>query len=122
MAQADRGDRQMTKLLETLALIKARGRMPIGNVVAVEAAHFNRDTTVVVITPSTDEGLADVLRRLGRRGIRAVVVLVEASTFGPAKSSLTLLAELTASGVPVYLVQCGQPLEEALSQTRQDLI
>jgi uncharacterized protein (DUF58 family) len=122
MAQADRGDRQMTKLLEILALVKARGRMPIGNVAAVEASHFNRDTTVVIITPSTDEGLADVLRHLRRRGIRAIVVLIEASTFGPAKSSLTLLAELTASSIPVYLVQCGQPLEEALSQTRQELI
>jgi uncharacterized protein (DUF58 family) len=122
MAQADRGDRQMTKLLEILALIKAKGRMPIGNVVAVEGSHFNRDTTVVVITPSTDEGLADVLRRLRRRGIRAIVVLIEASTFGPAKSSLTLLAELIASGIPTYLVRCDQPLEEALSQTRQDLI
>jgi len=122
MAQADRGDRQMTKLLEILALINAKGRMPIGNVVAVEGSHFSRDTTVVVITPSTDEGLADVLRRLKRRGIRAIVVLIEASTFGPAKSSLTLLAELTASGIPTYLVRCDQPLEEALSQTRQDLI
>ena len=121
MAQADRGDRQLTKLLETLAVIKARGRISIGDVVAVETSHFSRDTTAVVVTPSTDEGLADVLRSLGRRGIRAIVVLIEASTFGPAKSSLTLLSELIASDIPAYLVKCGQPLEEALSQTRQAL-
>ena len=122
MAQTDRGDRQMTKLLEILAVIKATGKMPIGNVVAVEASHFHRDTTVVVITPSTDEGLADALRNLRRRGIRAIVVLIEASTFGPTKSSLTLLTELIASSLPTYLVKCDQPLEKALSQTRQDLI
>jgi uncharacterized protein (DUF58 family) len=121
MAQADRGDRQLTKLLEILAVIRAMGRMPIGDVVAVEASHFNRDTTVVVITPSTYEGLAEALRYLGRRGIRAIVVLIEASTFGPAESSLSLLAELIASHIPSYLVKCGQPLEEALSQTRQAL-
>jgi uncharacterized protein (DUF58 family) len=119
MAQADRGDRQLTKLLEILAVIKARGRIPLGDVVAVETSHFSRDTTAVVITPSTDEGLAGILRILGRRGIRAIVVLIEASTFGPAKSSLPLLAELIASNIPAYLVKCGQPLEEALSQTRQ---
>ncbi len=118
VAQADRGDRQLTKLLEILAVIKARGKIPIGDVVAVEASRFSRDTTAVVITPSTDEGLADVLRSLKRRGIRAIVVLIEASTFGQAKSSLTLLAELIASDIPVYLVKCGQPLEEALGQTQ----
>ena len=95
--------------------------MPIGDVVAVEASHFSRDTTAVVVTPSTDEGLANVLRSLGRRGVRPIVVLIEASTFGPAKSSLPLLAELIASNIPAYLVQCGQPLEEALSRTRQAL-
>jgi uncharacterized protein (DUF58 family) len=121
MAQADRGDRQLTKLLEILAVIRARGRMPIGDVVAVEASRFSRDTTAVVVTPSTDEGLADVLRSLGRRGIRVIIVLIEASTFGPAKSSMTLLAELIASNMPAYLVKCDQPLEEALSQTRQAL-
>jgi len=121
VAQADRGDRQLAKFLEILAVIRARGRMPIGDVVAVEASYFSRDTTAVVVTPSTDEGLADILRSLGRRGIRAIVVLIEASTFGPAKSSLTLLAELVASDIPAYLVKCGQPLEEALSQTRQAL-
>jgi uncharacterized protein (DUF58 family) len=119
MTQADRGDRQLTKLLEILAVIKAGGRMPIGDVVDVEASHFSRDTTIVVVTPSADEGLADVLRGLRRRGIRAIVVLIEASTFGAAKSSLTLLAELVASDIPAYLVKCGQPLEEALSQMRQ---
>jgi len=65
MAQADRGDRQLTKLLETLAVIKARGRIPIGDVVAVETSHFSRDTTAVVVTPSTDEGLADMLELSG---------------------------------------------------------
>ena len=60
VAPADRGDRQLTKLLETLAVIQARGRIPIGDVVAVETSHFSRDTTAVVVTPSTDEGLADV--------------------------------------------------------------
>jgi len=119
IAQADRGDRQLTKLLEILAVIKARGKIPIGDVAAVETSHFSRDTTAVVITPSTDMGLADVLRTLRRRGIRAIVVLIEASTFGPAESSLTLLAELIASDIPAYLVKCGQPLEEALSQKRQ---
>ena len=44
---------------------------------------------------------------------------VPAGSIGPAKSSLTLLAELIASNIPAYLVKCGQPLEEALSQTRQ---
>ncbi len=121
MAQADRGDRQLTKLLEILAVIKAGGKIPIEDVIAVETSHFSRDTTAVVVTPSADERLADILRSLGRRGIRAIVVLIEASTFGPAKSSLTLLAELVASDIPAYLVRCGQPLEEALSQGRQAL-
>jgi uncharacterized protein (DUF58 family) len=121
VTQADRGDRQLTKLLEVLAVIKARGRIPIGDVVAVETSHFSRDTTAVVVTPSTDEGLADILRSLGRRGIRVIVVLIEASTFGPAKSSLILLAELIASNIPAYLVKRGQPLEEALSQAGQGL-
>ena len=76
---------------------------------------FAHSATRLVDIEAEDTGVAVLKFRNGALGI------IEASTFSPAKSSLTLLAELIASDIPAYLIKCGQPLEEALSRTRQAL-
>jgi hypothetical protein len=45
-----------------------------------------------------------------------VVILLEASTFGQAPSSLDVVSSLAANLIPTYLVKCGEPVDEALRQ------
>lgn len=114
--QADRGERQLDKILEQLAIVRATGRVTLEQLLVAEERSFGRNTTVVVITPSTSEEWIQRLRDLGRRGARTVAVLLEASTFGDAPPALEAVSSLIANGIPSYVVKCGDQLAEALSQ------
>ncbi len=116
VVQLDRGERQLAKILETLAVIRAHGRATLEHVIANEERVFGRNATVIAITPSTSEIWIDALRDLKRRGVRTVAVVLEASTFGEAPSALGLITALAASNIPSYLVKCGDDLTVALSQ------
>lgn len=115
LIQADRGERQLTKILETLAVINAHGEVPFSQVLAVEGEHLARHTTVIAITPSADSTWVAALRDIGRRGVRGMAVLVAADTFGEALSHRTVLAELLASGITTHVVGNGQDIATALS-------
>ncbi|MBC8449432.1 MAG: DUF58 domain-containing protein [Chloroflexi bacterium] len=114
--QADRGERQINKILETLAVMEATGHIPISQVVAAEGRHLSRNTTLIVITPSTSLDWVASLRDLRRRGLQGVAVLLAANTFGAADSWQAAQAELIASGLLTYLVREGDSLAAALSQ------
>ncbi|MFQ5855365.1 MAG: DUF58 domain-containing protein [Anaerolineae bacterium] len=115
LIQADRGERQLNKVLEQLAIVRAAGRVPLEQLLAAEERLFGRNTTIVVITPSTSEEWVHPLRDLGRHGVRTMAVVLDPSTFGNAPSSLGVVSTLIANGIPCYTVACGESLEEALS-------
>jgi uncharacterized protein (DUF58 family) len=112
----DRGERQLDRLLEVLAVLQAEGRVPIGQVLNTEGLRLNRHTMLVAITPSTDPEWVRALRGLRVRGIHGVGVMMAARTFGPAAPWEPALAELQTSGVPGYLVKYSDDLSAALSQ------
>lgn len=113
--QLDRGERQLTKILDTLATIEARGRTPLHMALATEAHSLSRSTILVVITPSTYEQWVFALRDLRRQGVRSVVILIEPSTFGEAPGSLDVVSTLAAAEILTYLVKNGDSLSESLS-------
>jgi len=114
--QTDRGERQLNKILETLAVMEARGHIPIAQVVAAEGRHLSRNTMLIVITPSTALDWVASLRDLRRRGVQGVAVLLAAETFGAAPSCRSTQEELIASGILTYVVRQGDSLAVALSQ------
>ena len=113
--QTDRGERQLTKVLETLAVLRARGEVPLYEVVRAEAQQLARGTTVVIVTPSIDIEWVVAARQMERAGLRMVMVIIDASTFGGEKGAEELAAQLSVTGTMTYLVKCGDPLDQALS-------
>jgi acetolactate synthase regulatory subunit len=57
-----------------------------------------------------------VLREMKRRGLRVVVVLADANTFGGRADTEHAAVELIASGVPTYVVKEGDELASALGR------
>ena len=112
----DRGHRQLHKLLEFLAVVHPTSTVPLEQIMLTEETRFTRGSTVVVVTAATDEGWLGACRFLVGRGVKILVVLLEASTFGGQESSILQVSTLAASGVPVYLVKKGDNLAEALAQ------
>ncbi|MCL5958243.1 MAG: DUF58 domain-containing protein [Chloroflexi bacterium] len=114
----DRGERQFTKILEALAVARANGRVPLAELLTAEQARFGRNATVVVVTSSTDDSWVYRLRQTMQRGVNAIVVLVEPSTFGGEESALLVFGALASLDVPTYLVKRGEPLDRALERDK----
>ena len=113
--QLERGHRQFTKILETLAVIDPVESIAFDRVLSAEGHFLSRNTTVVAITPSADNAWVAALRDYRRRGISVTAVVVAASTFAPAASYRSNLAELWASQIPVYILRRGASISSALS-------
>lgn len=112
---ADRGQRQLTKILEALAVLRAYGSVSLAQVLATESDRLVRGTTVVIITPSPDDRWVIITRDLAQRGLRSIAVLVDPSSFGSALTVDKPLQLLRAIGTPTYVVRCDEPLEASLS-------
>jgi hypothetical protein len=107
----------LAKILESLALLKAEGNLPLQSLVEAQARHLPRGSTAVLITPSASETVFHTADVLLRRGLRPVVVLLDATTFGGYFSSERLASSLDFLGVPVCQIAYGDDLSAALSAT-----
>lgn len=114
--QPDRGHRQLTKILETLAISRAAGDAPLTQVLLTEGDRLGRGVTIVVITASLDRRWVAAARELMRRGGRVIAVVMDPQSFGGSRRADELLGELHMSRIPTYLVQQGDDLALALSQ------
>lgn len=115
--QPDRGHRQLTKILETLAMGRAEGTASMTQVLLTEGDRLGRGVTLVVITPAMDATWVAAARELMRRGATIIAVVVDPTTFGGTTGSPDeIMAELHASKIPAYLVRNGDDLATALSQ------
>ena len=119
MQEPDRGQNHYTRILESLAMARAVGDAPLSALLLEEARRFGRHTTVVVVTPSTDESWALALMTLAARGVPVAAVLLEAETFADDAdgmgSSLDVYGTLAAGGVYTYTVKRRDDLVRALS-------
>lgn len=113
--EPDRGQNHYTRILESLALARATGDVPLTNLIIEESRRFGRHTTVVTVTPSTDTEWALTMTGLAARGVKVAAVLLEADTYGDAPSALDVYGTLAAGGVYSYTVKHQDDLGRALS-------
>jgi uncharacterized protein (DUF58 family) len=112
--EPDRGANQYTRLLESLALANASGDVPLDNLLLEESRRFGRHTTIVVVTPSTDQTWPLTMMSLAGRGVKVAAVLLEAETWGAERSSLDVYSTLAAAGVYTYTVKRDDDLQRVL--------
>jgi uncharacterized protein (DUF58 family) len=114
---ADRGGRQLIKILRALAVLRAEGTTPLGELLVAESRQFSRQDTLVVVTPSLREEWVASLEAQLHRGLHAVTALVEPATFCGSGNAMILVAALSALGVPSHLVKRDDRIDASLSQT-----
>lgn len=114
--QPDRGERQFNRILETLAVLRAEGEVPIQDMLHAETHLFPRGTTVIVVTPNTREEWSVATRQLARRGLRVVTILLNPTSFHGGRSAEPLYYLLRAGGQVVYMVNNGDDLTATLSR------
>ncbi len=112
--QAERGERQMGKILEHLALINCDGKLPLVGLIEGQAAQIPKGSTVVLITSSTDQSVELAVTLLMKRDLRPIVVFIDPATFGSLRSAEEISTRISAYDVPVKVVRCDQDLRTAL--------
>lgn len=112
----DRGERQIERVLEMLAVVEAGSGPELKEALALDAFHFGRNTVAIVITPSSSRDWHESLRHLQRRGVQVAVVGLDAASFENRPPDEDTLALLEGAGIPVLRVKCEASLTEALER------
>jgi len=111
---SERGERQLGKVLETLAFLDCKGKMPLYALVESQAPHLTRGSTVVLITASATDQVVLSVETLLRRSLKPIVILVDPLSFEMEGDNDRIISLLQARKVPVAIVRCKDQLNEAL--------
>jgi uncharacterized protein (DUF58 family) len=94
--QPDRGPRVEQKLLHLLANVQADGTVPLAEVMTASLPQLRRGMTLCVITGSTDRTWVRSLAPLRRRGVAALAIVLDRSSYIGAETDDASRAELAA--------------------------
>jgi hypothetical protein len=114
--QPERGARQMTHIMETLAVARSLSNRTLQEMLALEAPGFARGTTLILITSSLDPAWVAEAQVLMRRGIRPMCVLIDPASFGSPYTSDEIQGALHLARIPVIVIRRGDNLTAALRQ------
>jgi len=116
IVQPDRGPRQLTRILEILAVARSDTEFSLQQVLSLEANYLTRGTTLVIVTASQDEQWVAEAHMLSRRGVRVICVLIDPRSFGaPMQNMLQIQQMAEAAGAFVYTLRQDDDLTNALS-------
>lgn len=114
VVQSDRGESQLIRILETLAVFDAGGTRNLEEVVKIEGARISSGSTVILITPASGHGYSAAVRDLIRRGAHPVVIAVDRTSFGaPEKPGEDMFSG--QDGYPILVLRNGDSISKALS-------
>lgn len=114
--QPERGSRQLTRILQTLAVARSFSRYSLAQMLTLETPHLTRGTTLIIITSSLDTSWVSEAQILARRGIRPMCVLTDAHSFGSPQSSDELRGMLRLARIPTITIRKNDDLSAALGQ------
>lgn len=119
--QPDRGPRVEQKLLHLLANVQADGSTPLAEVLNTTLTQLRRGMTLCIITGSTDRTWVRALSALRRRGVGALVILLDRASYigvdpdDRARSELMAVRHALAEyDVEHRLVRRGDDIAEAI--------
>ncbi len=116
----DRGERQLDRILEVLAVVHPGPAVPLAQSIALEDARLSRNTVLVVITPSAEFDWTQVLYQVQRRGVHPLVVTLDPHSFDDQRAGNQPAHEaLLAAGIPFIPIARGDPLVHVLEQGPQ---
>lgn len=114
----DRGERQIDRGLESLAIVRAQSAAPLATALAETELRLTRNSALLLVTSSTDLDWQRQLSFLRRRGVRPFVILLDPSTFDSRKGGVTRVEEaLSLGGVPFATIQRGVDIAAVLERS-----
>jgi uncharacterized protein (DUF58 family) len=120
--QPERGLAHYVRILQSLAMMRANGEISLAQLLNEEGRRFGRQSTVVVVTPSTEDDWVLSLRVAAERGARTAAVLIDPETFGAPRQSLVVFSALAAAGVQTSVVTQGSNLNVAIASRSNEIL
>lgn len=114
--QPERGNRQLTQILQTLAVARSYSSYSLAQMMALETPYFTRGTTLVVITSSLDRAWVAEAQILSRRGIRPMCVFIDPYSFGGLTPADEIRGLLRLAKIPTVVIRKNDDLTAALAQ------
>lgn len=114
----ERGNRQLTRILESLAVARSTTHYNLHEMLTLETPYFTRGTTLLVVTSSVNKEWVKEAQILGRRGIRVMCIFIDAGTFDPAVSASAdeVVGLLRVAKIPVVVAKQGDDLADVLER------
>ena len=114
--QPERGNRQLTRILEALASARSTSTHRLKDALSLETHLFTRGTTLMLITSSVDQDWISEAQILQRRGIRLICVYVNPQTFSAGRDSNAIRGMLQLAKIPTIVISKDDDLAAALEQ------
>ncbi|QPC81164.1 DUF58 domain-containing protein [Phototrophicus methaneseepsis] len=114
--QPERGHRQLTRILEALAVAHNKSERTLQEMLALEAHSFARGTTLVLVTSSLDPSWLQEAQILARRGIRLLCIFIDPSSFDPSLDSSEIRGTMQLAKIPYIRIQKDDDITQALAQ------
>ncbi len=114
--QPERGNRQLLRILETLAVARSQSPYSLMQTLSLETPYLTRGTTLVIITASLDQSWISEAQILARRGIRPMCVLIDPTSFSGLGSVDETRGMLRLGKIPSIVIRRGDDLTAALAQ------
>lgn len=111
----ERGERQLNKIMETLAFLQPEGKMPLLGLVSLHAKYLPLGSGVIFITPSAHPDLFLAVEDLQHRNLRPVVVLIKSETFGGHGETEKMVDSLLSRNIPVCAIGLGDNIGTQLA-------
>ncbi len=112
---AERGGRQLNKVIESTALFKANGLTSFADFVLGQARFLPRGSTIFMITPSVKHEILFLSEQLRRLGHKTMFILLDSLSFGGQAGSQELREKLLLFGVPNLLIEEGAQISTAFN-------
>ncbi|NTW00244.1 MAG: DUF58 domain-containing protein [Oscillochloris sp.] len=112
---AERETRQLFKILEALAILRAYSAQPLAEVLIAESQRFGRNCTLLIITSAIDERWISALQQQLYRGVRAAVLFIDPQSFGGWHDPAPTLRRVAELNVPIYRLRQGESLAAVLT-------
>lgn len=116
MLPFERGERQLTKILEMLAFLQPEGELSLLGLIESRLNLIPRGSTIVVITPSGSEDILIIQDILLRRDLRPLFVFIDPKGFGAEYSVQDVVEKLRIGGPFIKTVRNGDDLKLALER------
>ncbi|MBI9034938.1 MAG: DUF58 domain-containing protein [Bacteroidales bacterium] len=112
----EKGERQLNKILEALALTSADGKLPLHGLLELQTKQIAKGSTVVVISPANVDTIKKSISVLFKRGIKPIYIVFEPGSFGGFAQEEEINASFRDWSVPYSLIKYGDDISEKLEK------